>query len=85
MQDHPLGSFFSRIAYRKGRGAAITATARKLATIIYHMLTKKVDFDPNYYAIEKTNHRKKNIRSLQRKIASLELNANEKAFIFQGG
>jgi len=32
-----LQAFFKRIAYKKGRGAAITATARKLATIVYNM------------------------------------------------
>jgi hypothetical protein len=29
-----------RIAYRKGRNAAITATARKLAIIVWNMITK---------------------------------------------
>ncbi|WP_161094529.1 hypothetical protein [Elizabethkingia anophelis] len=29
-KDHELSSFFKRIAFRKGRVAAITATARKL-------------------------------------------------------
>ena len=82
MKDHPLSNFFSRIAYRKGRGAAITATARKLATIIYHLITKKEAFDPNHYNAHKTNHRKKNIRSLQRKIASLGLTDQEKTFVF---
>jgi len=37
---HPLAPFFKRIAYRKGRNAAITATARKLAVIIWNMITK---------------------------------------------
>ena len=82
MKEHPLSSFFSRIAYRKGRGAAITATARKLAVIIYNLLTKKEAFDAHYYATQKVNNRKKNIRSLQRKIASLGLTDQEKALIF---
>ena len=38
--EHPLAPFFKRIAYRKGRNAAITATARKLAIIIWNMITK---------------------------------------------
>ncbi len=38
-KDHELSPFFKRIAYKKGRVAAITATARKLAVIIWHMLT----------------------------------------------
>jgi transposase len=37
---HPLAPFFKRIAYRKGRNAAVTATARKLAVIFWNMITK---------------------------------------------
>ena len=39
-KEHPLTPFFKRIAYRKGRNAAITATARKLAIIVWNMITK---------------------------------------------
>ncbi|MCU0351686.1 MAG: IS110 family transposase [Flavobacterium sp.] len=45
-KKNPLLPFFNRIAVRKGRAAAITATARKLATIIYKMVTQKVEYDP---------------------------------------
>ncbi|HAK31271.1 MULTISPECIES: transposase [Sphingobacterium] len=45
-----LNYFFKRIALRNGRVAAITATARKLAVIIYNMLTKKQAYLP----VEKT-------------------------------
>jgi len=38
--------FFKRIAYKKGRGAAITATARKIATIIWNMIIKKQHYKP---------------------------------------
>lgn len=41
-----LVSFFKRIAFKKGRGAAITATARKLATIIYSMIIRKEEYRP---------------------------------------
>lgn len=67
MKEHPLSNFFSRIAYRKGRGAAITATARKLATIIYHMLTKKEAFNPDYYTTQKASNRKKKYLFLTKK------------------
>jgi len=40
-ESTPLVDFFKRICYRKGRGAAITATARKLAVIIWNMIHKK--------------------------------------------
>lgn len=41
-----LCSFFKRIAYKKGRGAAITATARKLSVIIWNMIVKKQAYNP---------------------------------------
>jgi transposase len=45
-KDHPLTHFFKRVAYKKGRVAAITATARKLAVIIYHMITRQQAYEP---------------------------------------
>jgi transposase len=41
-----LVSFFKRIAYKKGRGAAITATARKMAVIIWKMIVKQEAYKP---------------------------------------
>ena len=35
-----LTTFFKRIGLKKGRGAAITTTARKIAVIFYNMVTK---------------------------------------------
>jgi transposase len=40
-----MGDFFRRIAFRKGRMVAIIATARKIAVIIYNMLTKQQQFN----------------------------------------
>jgi len=40
-KDHEFTPFFRRIAFRKGRIAAIIATARKLAVIIWNIITKK--------------------------------------------
>jgi len=55
MKKGALKNFFGRIAYKKGRAAAITATARKLAVIIWNMIIKKQPFqnpDETFY-IEK--------------------------------
>jgi transposase len=41
-----LSDFFKRIAFRKGRVSAISATARKLAVIIWNMLVKKIPYKP---------------------------------------
>ena len=39
LKEGQLAKFFKRIAYKKGRQIAITATARKLAIIIWKMVT----------------------------------------------
>ena len=44
LKDTPLSDFFRRIAFRKGRQAAVSATARKLAVIIWNMVTKKLPY-----------------------------------------
>ncbi len=46
MKKGALRSFFARIAFKKGRAAAITATARKLAVIIWNMVVKQLPYKP---------------------------------------
>ena len=46
LKEGHLSRFFKRIAYKKGRQIAITATARKLAMIIWNMITKKQAYNP---------------------------------------
>ena len=53
LKDSHLGQFFRRIAFRKGRVAAITATARKLAVIIWKMVVEKVSYKPPSLMIKK--------------------------------
>lgn len=46
----PLADFFKRINFRKGRVSAISATARKLAVIIWNMVVKNVPYhNPKEY------------------------------------
>ena len=40
----PLADFFKRINFRKGRVSAISATARKLAVIIWNMVVKGIPY-----------------------------------------
>jgi transposase len=60
LKDTALSNFFKRIAFRKGRMSAISATARKLAVIIWNMLTKKVPYKPetNYEFLDQKRKRK---------------------------
>ena len=46
LKDTHLSDFFRRVAYRRGRQAAVSATARKLGVIIWTMVTKKVPYMP---------------------------------------
>ena len=46
LKDTHLSDFFKRVAYRQGRQAAVSATARKLGVIIWNMITKKVAYQP---------------------------------------
>jgi len=41
LKDTHLSNFFKKIAFKKGRQVAVSATARKLAVIIWNMVTKK--------------------------------------------
>ena len=54
-QPGPLGVFFRRLAKRKTYNVAVTATARKMVVIIWHMLTNN---EPYRYAKPDTTVRK---------------------------
>lgn len=43
-ESTPLRDFFQRINFRKGRVSAVSATARKLAVIIWNMTVKGVPY-----------------------------------------
>ena len=60
LKDTALSNFFKRIAFRKGRTSAISATARKLAVIIWNMLVKRVPYKPdtNYEFLDQKRKRK---------------------------
>ena len=60
LKDTALSNFFKRIAFRKGRTSAISATARKLAVIIWNMLVKKAPYksETNYEFLDQKRKRK---------------------------
>ena len=77
MKHGKLNSFFKRIGFKYGRMAAITATARKIAVIIWNMLTKK---EPYKYEEEKAyseKMKKVQIKNIQKRINALNLKASE--------
>jgi transposase len=46
LKEGHLADFFRRICYKKGRATAVSATARKLAVIIWNMLVKGIPYNP---------------------------------------
>ena len=69
--DSALGAFYRRMRARHGAPKAVTATAHKLARIVYFMLKRREPYrDPgaDYY---EEQHRARVIRNLQRRAAKL--------------
>lgn len=71
-----LKSFFSRIAYKKGRAAAVTATARKLAVIIWTMIVKKVSYTPMNNLIYSQKEKQNAISNIEKKMKRLGIEAS---------
>lgn len=76
----PLSAEFARIAYRRGRKTAITAIARKLATIVYCMLTKNEAYKPELALQRQEQGRNRQIQKLQDKITKLKLKPSDLVF-----
>lgn len=76
LKDSPLNKFYKKIAFKKGGTKAITATARKLAVIIWNMITHQVQ----YRAKEKyvfLDQKRKQLADLRKKMIKLGLNPNQ--------
>lgn len=66
-----LGAYFRRMRARLGAEQAITATAHKLARIIYHMLQKHQPYRPLSAAAYDEQQRQREIKRLKRQAARL--------------
>ena len=69
--DSALGAYFRRMRTRLGTPAAVTATAHKLARIIYFMLKERKpyhDYGADYY---EQQHRERVLRNLSRRASKL--------------
>ena len=72
LKDTHLSNFFNRVAYRKGRAVAISATARKLAVIIWNILSKNQQYTPPTVYEYLDQKRKRKVLDLQKQIANLD-------------
>ena len=76
-KDGALTRFFKRIAYKKGRGAAITATARKLAVIIWNMIVKKQAYQPLDVSQYQEQIKSKAITSIKNRMIKMDISLLE--------
>jgi transposase len=80
-KDHELTPFFKRIAFRKGRIAAITATARKLAVIIWNMIIKMQPYRKNQASNTEKN-KTTQLKNIEKRIGLLQLTQDELRKLF---
>ncbi len=82
LKDTHLSNFFKRIAYRKGRTAAVSATARKLAVIIWNMITKSVPYSPPTEYLFLDQKRKRGlVKRIKNQIDKFDLNPQDLGFV----
>jgi hypothetical protein len=78
----PLRDFFQRINFRKGRVSAISATARKLAVIIWNMVVKGIPYhNPKEYLFLDQKRKLGLVKRIQKQIAKFELKAEDLGFV----
>ena len=69
--DHALGAFYRRMGARVGKAKAITATARKLAILVYRMLRDKMNYQEPSAANYDQQQRSRILRGLRKRAHSL--------------
>lgn len=78
LKDTHLSDFFKRIAFKKGRVAAITATARKLAVIIWNMVTKGEPYlSPTQYLFLDQKRKMGLVKRIRKQIDKFDLKPEE--------
>jgi len=77
LKDTTLANFFKRIAFRKGRVSAISATARKLAVIIWNMIVKKIPYKPETSYEFLDQKRKRKVQEMKMLIHKFDISIND--------
>lgn len=76
-KDGVLKKIFSRIAYKKGRSAAITAVARRLAEIFWIMTVKKQEYQPKNEQLYEEQIKRNVIKNIHQKIRRFGLTTDD--------
>ena len=77
LKDTHLSNFFNRIAFRRGRMAAVSATARKLAVIIWNMIVKAVKYNPPTLYEFLDQKRKRKVLEMKKLIHKFDITIND--------
>ncbi len=76
-----LADFFRKINYKKGRATAVSATARKLAVIIWNMLVKGESYNPpTKYMYLDEKRRLGLVKRIKKQIDKFEINPEQLGF-----
>lgn len=70
--NHWLGDYFRRMKSKGGNKFAVVATAKKIATIFYKMITQKQSFTPVDLAAYQEKQKKSKIAFYERKLTELK-------------
>jgi transposase len=77
LKDTHLSNFFKRVCFRRGRPAAISATARKLAVIIWNMVVKGIPYQPPTIYEFLDQKRKRKVQEMKRLIHKFDIKTDE--------
>lgn len=77
LKDSHLSHFFKRVLYRRGRAAAVSATARKLAVIIWNMIVKGVAYNPPTIYEFLDQKRKRKVQEMKKLITKFNISTTE--------
>ena len=81
LKEGHLNDFFRRINYKKGRSTAISATARKLAVIIWNMLSKGEQYNPpTEYLFLDQKRKLKLVNKIKKNISKFDLKPEDVGF-----
>jgi transposase len=83
LKDTSLSNFFNRINFRKGRVSAISATARKLAVIIWNMVIKKQPYNNEHGYEFLDQKRKRKVREMKKLIHKFDIKTDELGLAYQ--
>ncbi len=82
LKDTHLSNFFNRVCYRKGRTVAVSATARKLAVILWNMVVKKQSYTfPTEYLFLDEKRKLKIVARVKKQIAKFALTNENFCFV----